>query len=194
MSQKKDALIQTWVSKETCAFIMRQAKTRGISVSGYLRMLIIEEKGKDMSKQLEVNVKKEEEFFKEMGGTREVYPFAFQFKFIAGSPAIEVEYRSCPVIFGVRHLVSNLHESGIAELTTLLCANVNAVFGDGIDLCSLPTGDDPILGYPVSFPWMSPANQFQLKVKYTGKIPVGVKAGEGFTVVVTLVGEARIVA
>jgi len=144
------------------------------------------------SKRIEVIEKNEKEHLASLGGTKEVFPFTVKFEFVAGKPESKTFHKSAPITFGARHLVSNIHEPGIAELTALVCANVNALLGDGLDLCSLPEGDDPILGYPIAFPWISPTNQFMFQVDYAGKVPHNMKPGEKFTVAVTLIGEAKI--
>ncbi len=106
------------------------------------------------------------------------YPLTFSFEFEAGKEEIKVVGRPPEVTIRIEHIASNVREPDVAQLRNLNAANVMCVLGDYLDLCALPEGDDPILGVPVSFPWITPSNRLDLTVRYTGKLPQGVKKGE----------------
>jgi len=123
----------------------------------------------------------------------EAYPISFNFEFTVGKEEI-IERKLNPLIgFQAQHLVSNVRESGLATLIDLRASNVFCLLGDGLDLNATPDLKDPILGVPISFPVVSPANMFTLSVHYSGRVPTWYKEGDKYKVCVTLVGKGIIV-
>jgi hypothetical protein len=146
-----------------------------------------------MKKALETKITSLQEIAMRDGGTPERYPMSVRFDFIAGKRAVIEKFAQTSICFRCEHLVSNVKEPNLVRLETMLCANVNVQLGEeGIDLNSTPDLEDPILGVPVNFPWMTPANRWYFQVSYNGRVPNHLKNGDPFTVIVTLVGEGRI--
>jgi hypothetical protein len=132
--------------------------------------------------------------FESLPKKQERYPMPFQFQFMAGQ-VNEIFHKVRPeIVFRAEHLVSNVREPGIAFLTDLRTSNIICIIGtDPIDLCSvIDDVDDPILGTPISFPSITPAQNMYMHVKYSGRIPQGYEKGEMFIVTVTLVGTAAV--
>ena len=126
------------------------------------------------------------------------FPLTVAFTFVLGTAETKRRDVRPQVHFKCEHLVSNVREPGVATLTRLQAANVSCLLEDGLDLCAQGDVDgkgveDPILGVPVLFPWIGPANSYIVEVEYTGRIPIGHVYGSPFQVRVTLVGPATLV-